>query len=91
MKKPSVDTHKQIQKYIWDLGKAYQKKVFISNSHSLNNLALELSKHLQSLGIEFFHYQINILTSTNWQSESEEKLKECKILVALINNEYHLS
>ena len=67
------------------------EKVFVSNAHTLNNLALELIKGFQTFNIQFFHYQASLRIGTAWQEELKRELDECEMFVALVDDDYHKS
>lgn len=66
-------------------------KVFVSNAHTLNDLALELIKGFQTVNVQFFHYQATLRIGSAWQYELERELNECEVFIALISDEYHMS
>lgn len=68
-----------------------EAKVFVSNAHTLNNLALELIKGFQTVNIQFFHYQATMRIGSAWQDELERELSECEVFIALISDEYDTS
>lgn len=85
-----LDTFEQGRKYFLSAGRK-EAKVFISNPHSLNNLALELVKGFQTVNIRFFQYQSSLTIGKAWKDELERELGEFDIFVALINEDYHNS
>ncbi len=66
-------------------------KVFVSNAHTLNDLALELIKGFQTVNIQFFQYQATLRIGSAWQEELKRELNECEVFIALISDEYHSS
>lgn len=85
-----LDTFEQGRRYFLSAGRK-PAKVFISNPHSHNSLALELVKGFQTVNIGFFQYQSSLTIGTAWKDELEKELYECQIFVALINDDYHKS
>lgn len=85
-----LDSYEQGKKYFVSAGRK-SAKIFISNPHSLNPLALELVKGFQTVNIQFFQYQSSMTIGQAWQQELERELKEFDIMVALINEDYHSS
>jgi hypothetical protein len=85
-------TFEEGRKYFISAGRK-KHKVFISNPGSLNPLALELVKELQTLNIQYFQYMSSssIEIGTIWEKELEKELTEFNIFVALINDDYHKS
>lgn len=85
-----LDTLEKGNRYFLSAGRR-EAKVFISNAHTLNDLALELVRGFQSVNIQFFHYQAKMKIGAAWQEELDRELRESDIFVALISDEYHTS
>ena len=87
-----LDTFEQGFKYFKSAGRK-PAKIFISNPGSLNSLALELVKELQTSNIQYFQYQSNssIEVGRKWEEVLEQELRESNIFVALVNDDYHKS
>lgn len=85
-----LDSFEEGRKYFLSAGRK-SAKIFISNSHSLNGLALDLVKSFQTVNIEFFQYRSSIQIGMAWKAELERELTECDVFVALINGDYHNS
>jgi hypothetical protein len=85
-----LDTFDEGQRYFLSAGRR-DTRVFISNAHTLNDLALELVKGFQTVNIQFFQYQSSLRIGSTWQDELERELKECNVFIALISEEYHNS
>jgi len=84
------DTFDKGQRYFLSAGRR-EARVFISNAHTLNDLALELVRGFQTVNIRVFHYQATMRIGSAWQEELERELEKCDIFVALISDEYHTS
>lgn len=85
-----LDTFDAGRRYFLSAGRR-RAKVFVSNAHSLNDLALELIKGFQTVNVQFFHYQATLSIGSAWQHELNRELNECEVFIALINGEYHTS
>lgn len=85
-----LGTFEEGQRYFLSAGRR-SAKVFVSNAHALNNLALELVKGFQTVNIQFFQYQASMRIGSAWQEELKRELNECEVFVALISDEYHTS
>jgi len=81
------DTFDKGQRYFLSAGRR-EAEVFISNAHTLNDLALELVRGFQTVNIQFFHYQAAMRIGYAWQDELARKLNECDVFIALISDEY---
>jgi len=85
-----LDSFEKGKKYFLSAGRM-PAKIFISNPHSLNALALSLVKGFQTVNIQFFQYQSSLSIGVAWQQELQKELRDCNIFVALINDDYHKS
>jgi hypothetical protein len=85
-----LDTFDAGRRYFLSAGRK-QAKVFVSNAHSLNDLAMELIKGFQTVNVQFFHYQATLRIGSAWQDELKRELNECDVFIALISDEYHTS
>lgn len=85
-----LDTLDGGRRYFLSAGRR-RAKVFVSNAHTLNDLALELIKGFQTINVQFFHYQATLRIGSAWQYELERELNECEVFIALISDEYHTS
>lgn len=85
-----LDTFDAGRRYFLSAGRR-RAKVFVSNAHTLNELALELIKGFQTVNVQFFHYQATLRIGSAWQYELERELNECEVFIALISDEYHTS
>src|SRR5205085_8920056 len=71
-----LGTFDEGRRYFMSAGRR-SAKVFVSNAHTLNDLALELIKGFQTFNIQFFHYQATIDVGVAWQEELKRELNEC--------------
>ncbi len=85
-----LDSFDAGRRYFLSAGRR-RASVFVSNAHSLNDLALELIKGFQTVNVQFFHYQATLRIGSAWQHELNRELNSCEIFIALISDEYHTS
>lgn len=85
-----LDTLDAGRRYFLSAGRR-RASVFVSNAHSLNDLAMELIKGFQTVNIQFFHYQATLRIGSAWQDELKRELNGCDVFIALINDDYHTS
>lgn len=85
-----LDTLDAGRRYFLSAGRR-RARVFVSNAHSMNDLALELIKGFQTVNIQFFHYQATLRIGSAWQHELRRELNECDVFIALVNDDYHVS
>jgi hypothetical protein len=85
-----LDTFEKGRKYFVSAGRK-TAKIFISNPHSLNSLALDLVKGFQTVNIQYFQYQSCLMIGKVWQEELDRELQEFSVFVALVNDDYYES
>lgn len=85
-----LDSFDAGRRYFLSAGRR-QARVFVSNAHTLNDLAMEVIKGFQTVNVQFFHYQATLRIGSAWQDELKRELNECDVFIALISEEYHTS
>ncbi|MFP4440780.1 MAG: TIR domain-containing protein [Chloroflexaceae bacterium] len=85
-----LDSFDAGRRYFLSAGRR-RAKVFVSNAHTLNDLAIGLIKGFQTVNVQFFHYQATLSIGSAWQHELNRELSECEVFIALISEEYHTS
>lgn len=82
-------TREEGDKYFLSLGRR-RAKVFVSNADSVNPLASELAKKLDTEHFIFFHYKDEdaIQIGEDWQKSLDKELDHSELLVALIDKNY---
>lgn len=78
------------KKYFMRAGRR-DARVFISNAHTLNDVALALVNSLKAVSIQCFHYMDSMRIGASWKGELDRELENFDLFIALIDKEYHFS